>query len=470
MQHWKIDQRIVVSVVFTLSVFMAIMDTTIVNTALPTMQRQFAFGGSIDIVVVAYLVSMAITIPVSGWVGDHWGVRRIFLISLGGFTLASALCGLSTSLAELVMMRFLQGIAAGLLSPVGTTLLFGTFPPEDRVEVSRILTVPMVVAPATGPVLGGWLVDAFSWHWVFFVNVPIGLIALIFGLILLQDLPALHPGDFDWLGFILAGVGFSGFMYALSEGATLGWASAPILVGLLAGVAMSVAFVWVELNKPDPMIQPRLMTDRLFRVSNIVTLLSSAGFMGILFLVPMFLQEAVGISALASGLTTFPEAVGVALTTQLAALIYPDVGPRRMMVGSLIGVTLVMSAFAFLSLSPSLWLVRLLMFLTGSGMSFVFLCTRVTTFATIPPESLGRASALNNALNQIGSALGVAVVSSVLAEIGMTQAGADGSIVTNLSAYHVAFVAAAILALAGSLYSLAMSDREAAHTMRRRQL
>jgi len=162
--------------------------------------------------------------------------------------------------------------------------------------------------------------------------------------------------------------------------------------------------------------------------------------------------------------------VGVALTTQLAASIYPDVGPRRMMVGGLIFVTLIISVFAFLDLTPNLWLVRLLMFLIGSGMSFVFLCARVTTFATIPPESLGRASALNNALNQIGSALGVAVVSSMLAEIGMTQVGADGAMITNLSAYHVAFVAAAVLALAGSLISLAMSDREAAHTMRRRQL
>jgi EmrB/QacA subfamily drug resistance transporter len=434
------------------------------------MQRQFTAGGSIDIVVVAYLVAMAVAIPVSGWVGDHWGVRRIFLISLGGFTLASALCGLSNSLTELVIARFLQGIAAGLLSPVGTTLLFGIFPPEDRLEVSRILTIPMVIAPATGPVLGGWLVDAFSWHWVFFVNVPIGLVALMFGLIWLQDLPAPRAGDFDWLGFILAGVGFSGFMYALSEGATMGWTSAPMLVGLLVGAIMLVTFVFVELSKSDPMIQPRLMKDRLFRVSNIVTLLSSAGFMGILFLVPMFLQNAVGISAFSSGLTTFPEAVGVALTTQLAALVYPKIGPRRLMVGSLIFVTLMISAFTLFDLTPNLWLVRLLMFLIGSGMSFVFLCTRVTTFATIPPESLGRASALNNALNQIGSALGVAVVSSVLAEIGMTQAGADGSMITNLSAYHIAFVAAAVLVLTGSVYSLAMSDREAAHTMRHRQI
>jgi predicted MFS family arabinose efflux permease len=140
------------------------------------------------------------------------------------------------------------------------------------------------------------------------------------------------------------------------------------------------------------------------------------------------------------------------------------------MVGSLIFVTLMISAFTLFDLTLNLWLVRLLMFLIGSGMSFVFLCTRVTTFATIPPESLGRASALNNALNQIGSALGVAVVSSVLAEIGMTQIGADGSMITNLSAYHIAFVAAAVLALTGSVYSLAMSDREAAHTMRHRQI
>lgn len=468
MQYRKIDQRIVVSVVFTLSVFMAIMDSTIVNTALPTMQRQFTFGGSIDIVIVAYLVAMAIAIPVSGWVGDRWGMRRIFLIALAGFTLTSALCGLSTNLVELVIARFLQGVAAGLLSPVGMSLLYGTFPPEDRVEVSRILIIPTVIAPATGPVLGGWLVDAFSWHWVFFVNVPIGLLALVFGLIWLKDLPAVRAGRFDWQGFLLAGVGFGFFLYALSEGAAVGWTSAPILAGLLVGVCALVTFILVELNKPEPMIQLRLLKDRLFRVTNIVSLFFSAGFLALLFLVPMFLQEAVGISALSSGLTTFPEAVGVALVTQVAARVYPYIGPRRLMVGSLIEVAVVMSAFAFLGLSPNLWIVRLLMFLTGSGMSFVFLCSRAASFATIPPEALGRASALYNAQNQIGSALGVAVVSSVLVGIGVTSVGAGGAVFPNLVAYHASFLAAAMLALAGAVASLGMSDRDAAITMRRR--
>ena len=139
------------------------------------------------------------------------------------------------------------------------SLLYGTFPPEDRVEVSRILIIPTVIAPATGPVLGGWLVDAFSWHWVFFVNVPIGLLALVFGLIWLKDLPAVCAGRFDWQGFLLAGAGFGFFLYALSEGAAVGWTSAPILAGLLVGVCALVAFILVELNKPEPMIQLRLL-------------------------------------------------------------------------------------------------------------------------------------------------------------------------------------------------------------------
>jgi EmrB/QacA subfamily drug resistance transporter len=447
---------------------MAIMDSTIVNTALPTMQRQFTSGGSIDIVVVAYLVAMAIAIPVSGWVGDRWGPRRIFLISLAGFTVTSAMCALSANLAELVVARILQGAAAGLLSPVGTTLLYGTFPPEERVEVSRILIVPTVIAPAVGPVLGGWLVDALTWHWVFYVNVPVGLLALTFGIIWLQDLPVGRAGRFDWSGFALAGVGFGCFLYALSEGAAIGWASAPILANLLIGAVALVAFVVVELRKSEPMIQPRLLNDRLFRVTNLVSLFSSAGFLGLLFLVPMFLQEAVGVSALTSGLSTFPEAIGVALMTQVAARIYPHVGPRRMMVGSLIEVALVMSGFAFVGLNTSLWVVRLLMFLTGSGMSFIFLCARAASFATIPAEAVGRAAALYNAQNQIGSALGVAVVSSVLVSLGVTGAAAGTSGVPNLTAYHASFLSAAALALIGAVISLAMSDREAAITMRKR--
>ncbi|HJT59995.1 MAG TPA: MFS transporter, partial [Ktedonobacteraceae bacterium] len=227
MHRFNINQKVSVSIVFVAAMFMSIMDSTIVNVALPSLSRDFnAPGTSIDAVVVGYLVSLAIIIPASGWLGDRLGTKRIFLSALALFTISSALCGLATSLPMLIGFRLLQGMGGGAMTPVGTAILYRTFPPEERVQVSRILNIPTVFAPATGPVLGGLLIVKFSWRWVFYVNVPIGILAFLFGLIFLEEYRRQSTGSFDLTGFLLAGIGLSLTMYALSEGPNYGWTSA----------------------------------------------------------------------------------------------------------------------------------------------------------------------------------------------------------------------------------------------------
>lgn len=471
MHRRLIDPKVSVCIIFVAAMFMSIMDSTIVNVALPALSRQFQVPStSVDAVVVSYLVSLAVVIPVSGWLGDHWGTKKVFLCALALFTLASALCGLAQNLLMLVLFRVVQGIAGGALTPVGTTILYRTFPPEERVSVSRILNIPTVVAPASGPIIGGFLIEHFSWRWAFYVNVPIGIAVFVFGLFFLrEERLELHYQRFDGLGFILGGLGLALLMYALTEGPTYGWNSPRIFGCALLGLLLLGVFVGVELRIREPMLDLHLFRDRLFRVTNLVTLFSGAAFLGILFALPLFLQIARGASALTSGLTTFPEALGVAASTQFVARLYPRVGPRRLVAAGLTGVAVIMSLFCLIGLNTDLWLIRGLMFLAGAAMAYTFIPTPAAAFATISPAATGKASAIYNAQRQLGFALGVALVSTVLSFVGPVSLDARGVLQPNLLAYHAAFLTAAILALVGAGIALFIRDRDAAATMRQKK-
>jgi predicted MFS family arabinose efflux permease len=257
-------------------------------------------------------------------------------------------------------------------------------------------------------------------------------------------------------------------MYALSEGPTSGWTSANILGSVIMGVLLLVAFVVIELRKREPMIDLRLLHDRLFRSTNLVSLFAYASFLGVLFVAPLFLQEALGVTALTSGLTTFPEAIGVVLSTQLVARLYPRIGPRRLMAGGLTGVSIMMALLTLMGQDTNLWVMRALMFLIGAGMAYAFLPLRTASFATISSTSTGRASAFYSAQTQLGAAIGVAILGSVLSVIGPTTLSSTGTVEPNLVAYHAAFLAAAVLALIAACFALTISDRDAAGTMRRK--
>lgn len=468
MSRRDLDPRFTVAAVYVAAQFMSAMDTTIVNVALPTLAGRFnVTGASIDGVIVGYLISLAVFIPASGWLGDRFGTKRVFLSALLIFSVASALCGQAQSFGELVAFRALQGAGGGMLTPVGMAMLFRTFPPEQRVRASRILVIPGILAPASGPVLGGLIVDKLSWRWAFYVNVPVGCAALLFGLLFLSEHRERTAGRFDLPGFLLAGSGFPLLMYAVTEGPSRGWGAASVLLSGAAGLLLLGVFVGVELRAAEPMVQLRLFGNRLFQSCTTTSMTASAGFLGVLFVTPLFLQEARGDSALASGLTTFPEAIGVVLSMQLVARIYPYVGPRRLMAAGMVWVAGMMVLLSFVGLDTNAWLIRLLMFSVGTGMAYVFLPNQATGFATVAPSQMGRASTLFNAQRQLGAATGVALLSSVLAIAGPVRHDAAGATHPHAGAYQAAYLAAAALALLAAALALRVPDRDAAATMGR---
>ena len=466
MARFSINPKISVSVVFVAAMFMSIMDITIVNVALPAIGRQFHEStAALDSVAVGYLVSLAVVIPAAGWMGDRLGSKRILLLSIAIFTTASVLCGLAGSLSELVFFRVLQGVGGGMMTPVGMALLFRTFPPAERVRASSILTVPTAVAPALGPVLGGLLVTDLSWRWVFFVNLPFGVVAFAFGALFLEESRQPHPGRFDLAGFLLSGIGFALVMFGISEGPDRGWGSPGIVGSIVVGIVLLAILVVVELRTSKPLLQLRLFGNRLFRSTSLVLMIGMASFLGVLFVIPLFFQIALGLSALQSGLNTFPEAIGVMIGAQLASrLFYPRFGPRRLVALALVAVACTMTLMTQIGFDTNLWWMRLLMLCMGMSMAQVFISSQAAAFATVSHAETGQASSLFNSQRQLGSALGVALLATVLAAVGTVHPVA-GHQAPNLAAYHAAFLAAAGIALLGSAVALTINDADAAATM-----
>jgi EmrB/QacA subfamily drug resistance transporter len=450
--------KLVVGVVFVASMFMNIMDATVVNVALPTLSRYFSVPvASVSGVVTAYLVTLAVVMPVSGWVGDRFGARSVLLGSVGLFTAASALCGVATSLPELVAFRAVQGIGGGLLIPVGMAMMYRAFPPAERIKANRLLTGPALLAPALGPVIGGLLVDGLSWRWIFYVNLPVGAAALVFGALFLPR-GSEHPaGSFDLPGFLLGATGFPLLLYAVSTGATSGWGSAPVLATGVAGVILLAVFAITELRVAEPMLNLRIYANRLFRVTNLQLSFAGAGFVGTLFLVPLLLQNGLGFTALHSGLSTFPEALGGMTGIQVTTRVYRRVGPRRLMIAGMCGTVATIGGMAFAGSGDAAWLIPVLMFFTGCSFGFAMSPSQTAALATVSAAQTGQASTLLNTLRQAGGAAGVALLGTVL--------GATGAGPADLSGYRLAFAAAACLMVFGVAFSTRVSDADAAPTM-----
>ncbi len=460
------SQKVAVAVVFVAAMFMSIMDATIVNVALPTIGRDFhAAPTSVDSVSIFFLVSLAVFIPASGFLGDRFGGKRVLLAAIVVFTLASALCGIAQDMTQLVVYRVLQGVGGGMLTPVGMAMLYRAFPPEERVRAASVLTVPTAFAPALGPVLGGLLVTDLSWRWVFYVNVPIGLAALAFGLAFLAPDAGRVAHRFDLPGFVLGGAGLGLVMYGFSEGPIAGWATRGVLGTIALGAALLVAFTRVERRSAEPLVDLSLLRDGLLRTGTVVTLLSTAALLGMLYVITLFYQDGRGLSAFGAGLSTFPEALGVMLGAQLASrVIYPRVGPRRHAFVGGLGMAASIAALSGVGAHTSLWVARLVLFMMGLFLAQVFVPVQAAAFATTSPAATGRASTMFNAMRQLGGAIGVAAFTSVIVAVGATR-HVSGHVVANLASYHAALVVAALVALGAALVALKIRDADAAATI-----
>ena len=458
--------KYVVAAVFVAALFLDILDTTIVNVALRTIGTELRTE-AIEWVVLGYTLSMAVWIPASGWLGDRFGTKRLFITALVLFVGGSALCGVAQSIGQLIGFRVLQGVGGGMLTPVGIAMLFRAFPPIERARAATIVMVPTLAAPALGPVLGGLITDTIGWRWIFFVNVPIGFVALVFGLRYLREHTEPSAGRFDVPGFVLSGFGLAAIIYALNEGPRAGWDDPVVVVLGISGLLAFGLLVWVETHRPEPMLALRLLRDRLFATTNLVMAFGMASFVGLLFVLPLYLQGLRGLGPFESGLVTFPQAIGILISSQVAGRIYGRVGPRRLIVGGMFGAAVSVAAFTQLGLDTDLWVVRTLLFARGLAMGFTFVAVQTASYARIAPSDNGRASAIFSTQRQMSVSIGVALMATVLS--GFTPlAAAPADPQRALDGYHWTFVVSTVLALIATAIATRINDEDAAATMRSR--
>ncbi|MCY3882605.1 MAG: MDR family MFS transporter [Chloroflexi bacterium] len=468
----RLEHKYIVALISVFGMFMNLLDLTIVNVAVPVLASELdASAQEVQWVVTAYLLAVAVGIPVSGWAGDRFGTKLVFVLALAFFTIGSLLCAVAWNIESLIVFRGLQGLGGGFLMPVSQTMVFRAFPQQERSKAAGILVVPTTFAPASGPLIGGIILDYLAWPWIFLVNIPVGVIGIVLALAFLREQREDAPGRIDIPGLTLASGGLAVFLYGLAEAGGRGFGD-PVVLGFGgAGLALLAAFVWVELRTEEPLIDVRLFANRLFALANASQAVAFMGFSATLFLLPLILQLERGLSPFESGLATFPQAIGVMVMAPLLARIYPIVGPRRLVAVGLLAASATTVPLILMDLETDLWWVRGTMFARGMGFSMMLVPLQTAAFAQISMADTGRATAALNATRQVAQSFGVAIIATVLtsrlAHYGAALGPVD-NVAGSVSAFSDGFVVTAIFIAGGILFALLIRDREAAATLRAR--
>jgi EmrB/QacA subfamily drug resistance transporter len=408
--------------VVVLGAIMSILDITVVNVALPTFQTALADGGeevaysTVAWTVTGYTLALAAVIPVTGWAADRFGTKKLFLMALTLFTLGSALCSTAWNIESLIAFRVLQGLGGGMLMPLGMTIMTKAAGPHRMGKLMAILGVPMLLGPILGPILGGWLIDVASWHWVFLINLPLGVIAIVYAALALPRDRVDPSESFDLVGMLLMSPGLALFLYGVSSIPAAGTVAATkVLVPGIVGVALIVGFVLWSFRPAHPLLDLRLFKDRQFTISIIVMFLFAGAFFGALLLVPTYFQQVRGESTLDAGLLVAPQGLGAMLVMPLAGILADKLPVGRIVPFGFAGIIVGMIGLAN-STSPDtpIWHICAWLFVLGLGMGGTMMPIFTAALRTLTGHEVARGSTLLNVIQQIAASTGVAVISVVL--------------------------------------------------------
>jgi len=402
-----------------LATFMVVLDSSVANVALPHIAGNLSASTDESTwVLTSYLVSNAIMLPAAGWIARRIGRKRLLLTSILIFTAASLLCGMAMSMPMLIVARILQGVGGGGMQPLAQSILLESFPPRQHGTAMAVFGVGVVVAPIIGPTLGGWITDSYSWRWIFYINLPIGLLALFMVNLFVEDPPYLRKafkGAIDYLGFGLMALWLGTLQLVLDKGQEADWFATPWVRWTAAVSTLAlVAFIFRELTEDDPIVQLHVFANRNFSVGTMITCIYGFVLYASTAMLPLFLQTMMGYSALQSGMSVSPRGLGAMASMVVAGVLVRYVDARLLM------------AFGFVLLGYATWLLGQINLAIGMGsvimpnvvsglaMGFIFVPLTITTLSRLRKQEMGNATGIYNLMRNIGGSIGIATITTML--------------------------------------------------------
>lgn len=408
-------------VAIVVGIFMVILDGTAVNVALPKLQEEFNLLNLslVQWTVIGYALAQAAVIPLAGWLSDRFGAKKIFLISVGLFTIGSGLCALANSVEMLITYRIIQGLGGGVVVPIAMAFIYRLSPPGKVGAVMGMMGIPILLGPALGPVVAGWLVEYHSWQWIFLINLPIGVIGIILGIRTLPNMQRQSVASLDLLGMLLGPLAFAALVYGVSNGGIdpitgkSTWTDADTLIGSGVGVVALILFIIVELKQKNPLLELRVFRSGNFTKGIIVQWISQIAMFGTMFLVPLFLQQAHGYSPLKTGLIMLPQALASGLFMPIGGKLSDRFGARPLVIAGMVLTTISALLLSNISGDSGVGTVMLPLTLLGAGMGLFMMPLNNHLIQSAPQNLVGRVTSLTNAAQQVMMSFAIAILMTI---------------------------------------------------------
>ncbi len=413
----KIDAAVLkIAGVVVLGAIMSILDITVVSVALPTFQTEFgASYATVAWTMTGYTLALATVIPLTGWAADRFGTKRLYMVALALFTIGSGLCATADSVGQLIGWRVVQGLGGGMLMPLGMTMMTRAAGPERIGRLMAILGIPMLLGPIGGPILGGWLIDEYSWHWIFLINLPIGAVALVYAALVLPKDDPKPSESFDFIGMLMLSPGLALFLFGVSslpETGTFG--ATKVWLPMLAGGLLVIGFVFYSFKPEHPLLDLRLFKNRKLTVATVTLFVFIIAFMGAGLLFPSYFLQVGGESTLNAGLLMAPQGIGAMLTMPIAGMLADKVPVGRTVPFAMALIAAGFFTFTQVSTDTSYVLLCGSLFVMGLGMGGTMMPIMTSALKTLSHAEVARGSTLVNILQQIGGSIGAAVMSVIL--------------------------------------------------------